>query len=137
MPGELSKLYQALPPQERTKVAQEVNQRFRKLIGNNNLVVDPKNPKDRPIIRLWLQLRDDEMRKRSGLEIIARPLNGLQYVQTTLVGGIEIMKLGIVYKADPYLSLRASANENSEVVAKLDFNARVFIHKDYRVAGIL
>ena len=88
VPGELSKRYQALSPQERTKVAQEVNQRFRKLIGNNNLVLDPKNPKDRPMIRLWLQLRDDEMRKRSGLEIIARPLNGLQYVQTKLVGGI-------------------------------------------------
>jgi hypothetical protein len=34
VPGNWAKLYQALPPQERTKVAQEVNQRFRKLIGN-------------------------------------------------------------------------------------------------------
>ncbi len=65
VPGNWAKLYQALPPQECTKVAQEVNQRFRKLIGNNNLVPNPKNPKDCPLQTLWLQLRDKVMSERS------------------------------------------------------------------------
>ena len=85
VPGELSKRYQALSPQECTKVAQEVNQRFRKLIGNNNLVLDPKNPKDRPLQTLWLQLRDQVMSERSktSREPIAPPVLKPQTLSVT------------------------------------------------------
>ena len=47
-----------------------------------------------------------------------------------LIKGIEVMKLGVIYKADPYLSLRSLPDMNSPVNAKLDFNTRVFVLRE-------
>lgn len=43
--------------------------------------------------------------------------------------GADIMKLGVVYKADPYLSLRSSPAQDGKLITKLTFNTRVFVQK--------
>jgi hypothetical protein len=55
--GDLSQRYQGLPPAEREKVRDEVNRKFQEETGVTRRL-DWTNPKDRPLARRWLRIRD-------------------------------------------------------------------------------
>ncbi|HEY8094882.1 MAG TPA: hypothetical protein VIE65_02155 [Methylobacter sp.] len=59
-----SQEYRALSGGERAKVAEIVNRNFKKATRIDRKL-DPKNPSDKPWIRIWLTLRDIVMRVRS------------------------------------------------------------------------
>lgn len=44
--------------------------------------------------------------------------------------GVDILKSGVVYQADPYLSLRQAPTSDTKIVSKLYFNTRVFVNKE-------
>jgi len=60
IPGEMARCYHKLPAEERAKVTQEVNARFREATGVERKL-DWKDPKDKPLARKWLRIRDAVM----------------------------------------------------------------------------
>lgn len=62
-PGEMSRAYWSLPAEERAKVNAEVDRRFQAETGVTRQL-DPHNPADTALVRLWLRLRDAVMAER-------------------------------------------------------------------------
>ena len=66
-PGVESQRYRNLPESERKQVNQDVDRRFREETGVAR-TLDWNKPKDRPLLRHWLRIRDSVMRERQRLE---------------------------------------------------------------------
>jgi hypothetical protein len=63
VPTEITDRYNKLPPGERSKINAEVDKRFQQQIGEKRRL-DWNEPKDRPLARRWLGIRDKVMEER-------------------------------------------------------------------------
>lgn len=67
VPGGASRAYAELSPEERAAVNEETDRRFKEETGVTRRL-DWDDPKDRPMVRRWLRLRDQVMAKRKSGE---------------------------------------------------------------------
>jgi len=93
IPGKMSLLYHGLASAERAKVSEEVDRIFRMETGIVRKL-DWKDPKDRPLARKWLRIRDEVMAKHlKGGEKGADPSEGLREVGPEPKGRGEKVKI--------------------------------------------
>ncbi len=69
-PGEMSRRYWNLPPGERSGINAKVDATFAQRSGISRRL-NRKDPKDRPAVRMWLRIRDQEMASHA---VVAPPV---------------------------------------------------------------
>ena len=71
VPGEMSDRYWQSTPKERSNINEEIDRRFIEETGDTH-ALDWQDPKDRPLARRWLRIRDEVMAEREASRATTR-----------------------------------------------------------------